>query len=297
MAAASASPWQADTLFGHLCWQVVRRDGESALDDLLTRCREGEPPVLLSDGFPAGFLPRPRLGLASTASEAPSKADRVRQYREVKDLQASAWLDEASFGRVLQGEFVRPDTQPEVATRVVNKNQIDRLTHTAGSEGGQLFDFTEHCWSAVDVYWRLAEGWADLVKRFLDDLAVTGYGKRKSVGYGAIDDVEFAPFDGFPPIDDADGFVSLSRFVPSPDDPTDGRWSTQVKYGKLGEEAAFSDQPFKKPLIQLVAGSCFRDRPVRPWYGRLVENIAADPSVIQYGFALPIPLRWPEGRR
>jgi hypothetical protein len=35
LGSASASPWQADTLFGHLCWSIVRHRGEAALEALL----------------------------------------------------------------------------------------------------------------------------------------------------------------------------------------------------------------------------------------------------------------------
>ena len=58
---ASASRWQADTLFGHLCWSLVRREGEDFLTELfLPEYRRGSPPVVLSDGFPSGFVTRPR---------------------------------------------------------------------------------------------------------------------------------------------------------------------------------------------------------------------------------------------
>jgi hypothetical protein len=32
---------------------------------------------------------------------------------------------------------------------------------------------------------------------------------------------------------------------------------------------------------------------VRDWYGRLVPVVAADPRVVQYGYAFPVPMRLP----
>jgi len=64
-----------------------------------------------------------------------------------------------------------------------------------------------------------------------------------------------------------------------------------IKYGKLGEEKTYCGQPFKKPLIMLKPGAVFRTANVKPFYGRLVEDIAyGDPSVVQYGLAFPVPI-------
>jgi CRISPR-associated protein Csm4 len=65
-----------------------------------------------------------------------------------------------------------------------------------------------------------------------------------------------------------------------------------VKYGKLGEEYALEEIAFKKPLLMLEAGSTFYDSPVKQFYGRMVRGVSpAYPQVVQYGFALPVPMR------
>lgn len=291
---ASASVWQADTLFGHLCWSLVRHQGEEFLREFLGAYLSGHPSVLLSDGFPAGYLPRPRSGVRGEPGEGLPKHERVQRYRSIKDQIKARWLTLEEFNRACGGELVMPRRQPVPSERVVSKNQIDRLTNTAGGAGGQLYDFREFCLPAVEVYWCMADGYESLVHDFLVDLQVTGYGKRKSVGYGQIKSFGFAAFDGFADISEANGFVALSNFVPASSDPTDGFWTTIVKYGKLGEEGTASGQPFKRPLIQLAAGSCFYDAPIRDWYGRLVPNVAADPQVVQYGYALPLPIQLPK---
>ena len=50
--AAWGTPWQADSLFGALCWEVARIAGAPALSRLLQQFRKGPPPFLLSDAFP-----------------------------------------------------------------------------------------------------------------------------------------------------------------------------------------------------------------------------------------------------
>lgn len=86
--------------------------------------------------------------------------------------------------------------------------------------------------------------------------------------------------------------MSLSHFVPAKNDPTNGAYKTMVKYGKLGEDKAFCGNTFKKPLIMLKPGAVFRCSDVKPYYGRLLENIAyADSDVVQYAFAFAAPIK------
>ena len=56
---------QADTIFGHLMYHYLYRHGEAALKKLLDEFGQS-PKFVISDGFPAGYLPRPRLSLSST---------------------------------------------------------------------------------------------------------------------------------------------------------------------------------------------------------------------------------------
>ncbi len=157
LGSASASPWQADTLFGHLCWSLARRRGEEYLaDQFLAAYRRGEPPVLLSDGFPPSFLPRPRATARMGTDEKRPKAQRVHAYRATKDQLKAGWLTLAEFNRARLGETVLAGPQPLTPTRVVSKNRISRLTNTAGGAGGDLYEFTEFCLPAVEVYWRIA---------------------------------------------------------------------------------------------------------------------------------------------
>jgi CRISPR-associated protein Csm4 len=268
----------------------VRTEGEEFLRELfLQEYLSGSPPILISDGFPSGFLPRPLSGMLSRPEAARSRDERLRDY-EIRKTRSGTYLTFDEFQQALEGKSVLPRSSSDIENRVVSRNQIDRLTNTTGGAGGRLYDFEELCLSSVDVYWRIAEGYEKLFEDFRQDLHRTGYGKRKSVGYGTIHSISKEPFDGFAPPDGANAFVSLSHFVPSAKDPTEGFWTIRVKYGKLGEEGAVSGHPFKRPLIQLAAGSCFYDSPPREWYGRMVKGLAADPKVLHYGYAFAVPM-------
>lgn len=299
LSSASATLWHADTIFGHLCWRLLRRSDEAALTKFLEMYEHGEPPILLSDGFPGDYLPRPLvLSHADSASQM-TKQERIAQQRMTKKIARAEWLSLDDFNLSRQGRAVESlPTEEEISkvmhSGVTSKNQINRVTNTT-DPGGKLYDMGEFILTRVTIYWRVANGHIDSVKNFLIELQTTGYGKRKSIGYGQIESFTLEDFDGFTELPDANGFVTLSRFVPAQGDPTDGFWKAVVKYGKLGEEFAVSGNPFKRPLIQLASGSCFRANPMREWYGQLVEGLSVRPEVKQYGFALPVPIRLPRG--
>ncbi|MDP2953974.1 MAG: hypothetical protein Q8O76_11745, partial [Chloroflexota bacterium] len=214
----TGTPWQADTIFGHLCWALRHRRGETALQDLLGDFCGGLPHFLLSDGFPGDLLPRPLL-------LSMPQDDSLETFREGRNARKVAILSPPEFERALRGEtfFPQRPAQGMPVPRVTLKNQISRLTGTTGDEG-RLFPFTEYWTPEVTIYLKIEPGFEDQVKELFDWLVETGYGKRKSVGYGAIDSYTFEKFEGFPVLPDANAFVSLSNFVPAEADPVEGRW-------------------------------------------------------------------------
>lgn len=284
----SGTLWQADTIFGHLCWALRREKGEAALRDFLDWFKAGEPLFLLSDGFPPDALPRP-LTFTLPQSDDPEAFARARILRRM------AYLTLDDFGRVVRGELFWPEasasrTLKPLQPHVTLKNQANRLGGGVGE--GKLFGFVEHWLATVVIYLKVSKGHEVLVEELLQGLQRHGYGKRKSVGYGAIDDVRFEPFAGFPAPEDANSFVTLSPFVPAPNDPVEGRWRTYVKYGKLGEEFAVGANPFKRPLIMLTPGSVFLDKPTREHYGSMVEGVSKEyPDVVHYAYALPVAMK------
>lgn len=311
---ATRSPWQADMLFGHLCWLILHEEGEDALNRFLAPYRAGTPPLLFSDGFPGDLLPKPLLPPAPMKRER-SKALRIASMQQAKTNKSIRWIDLQEFDSLRRGIsqplVARPDV---VATRAVLKNQINRLTGgttpVEEGAGGNLYSAQEIAFAdrsgeqpvGVDlsVYvWAQDEQWARQAENLLRRLARAGYGARKSTGYGQFRLHGWVPFPEWDqPIPNANGFICLSNWVPKPGDPVDGAYSVFVKYGKLGEEFAGSENPFKFPLQMITTGSSFyASPPILQSYGRLVDNIApAHSAVVHYGYAFALPLRIVEQR-
>jgi len=289
------TPWQADTIFGHLCWGAERNDcftyfkGAAGLIDLF---RSGEPPFIISDGFPAGLLPAP-VTLKSRFS--PGNAEKLDKngYDWMKMAKKREFLTLAQFQAFQRGEIpnLGEEAQGFIPATTLH-NQISRFTNTTGEAGG-LFELDEQFAPGdgqIQVYAKIRIGFEDDLRRLFEIVSASGFGKKKSSGKGSFRVNGFAAFAGLDTIENATGFITLSHFVPARTDPTDGAYKTMVKYGKLGEEKTICGNPFKKPLVMLKPGAVFRTEAVLSWYGRLVEHIAfTEESVVQYGLAFAVP--------
>lgn len=294
------TPWHADTVFGHLCWMAERHDGFSSLKGaagLIELYRNGTPPFILSDGFPGNLLPAPAT-LRALFEPAEAGGLNTANYGVMKQAKKIEYLSREQFQQFCRGERfdLSSDVQKPLVNSVTLHNQIDRISNTTASEGGGLFEQAEQFVSSgcISIYAHVADGYEHDLQRLFELMAQGGFGKKRTTGKGAFTVAGFEPFNGFelPEGVTANGFVTLSHFVPAATDPTDGAWKVRVKYGKLGDEKTFCGNPFKKPLIMLQPGAVFRAESPKQWYGRLVHNISfiPDDGVVQYGFGFAVPI-------
>ena len=119
-----------------------------------------------------------------------------------------------------------------------------------------------------------------------------GFGGHKSIGKGQFEILSFGEFNEINIPDNPNAFLLISSMLPSSTDPTNGYYDTLIKYGKLDREYAVSDNPFKKPLIMLKAGSVFKvEDKVKDFYGRMAEGVSSiNKNIVQYGLGFSIPI-------
>lgn len=281
------TPLTADTLFGHLCWAMVRMEGEQGLREMLAPFKEGRPSFVLSDGFPKGYLPRP-LGAEMLTPDAEIR-------KKVRSVQ---WVALEEFNQLRQGNWPKSLSAEDrkeagILSGIATRNAISRLSNTTLQEGG-VYNLEESYPGTLDIYLKTEdEYWKDWFMELLSGVASGGFGKKKSIGKGqfSIDGIEECSFANMA---GADGFVALSNFCPRTNDPVDGLYKTFVKYGKTSEEMLPAN-PFKRPLLMLRSGSVFRT-PGAPkdYYGRLVSGLVpGKPEVVQYAYALALPIKFP----
>jgi len=281
-----ATPWHSDTLFGHICWQVAQRGGDGAIREFLNPFINGEPPFVLSDGFPGGFLPMPLLGEIDYSS--------LSGYAETKNRKNAQYISIQDFLKLrTEPKTIPIDTNRSWEKKTIIRNQVDRNKGTAIKE--ELFS-TDVIVSSidsdnkVDVYLLCQSLWEQKAIGLIKQVAEIGYGKDKSSGCGHFRLLGCFEADHLLKSDTAKGFVTLSTYVPKQSDPTEGRWRLRIKYGKLGEGAG-NGNPFKRPLLQIEPGAFFAANHIRSYYGRMVQNIAPSfPQAVQCGYTIALPI-------
>ncbi len=300
------SPWgtplHADSLFGHLCWALVYTQGELALQNFLKEYETATCPLILSNGFPKGYLPRPVFPVITKAQERQEVQDRkklkrVSLLKEEWLLSTRDGLSEEKIQRALLNDREQLGEQEPWQEELGYHNTIDRRTNTVRDEGGFFQSLDLHSRGLqLTVYVKTDYFSEAVLHELFDVVAKGGFGRDKSTGLGAFH-FALAPFS-FPSLRGANAFLALSNFVPSPDDPTKGYYELTTKFGKLGGDFAVrppsqgeKHNPFKKPLIMLRSGSVFHDSSVREWYGRLVTNVHSNSDIRHYGLCYPLEVR------
>lgn len=292
------TPWHSDTVFGHLCLHIAQADRAMGVEEFLRPFREGRPPFVLSDGFPGPLLPRPLVPLPEGESASPD------EYATMKERRRSLFVSETDFQALRRGEAVAwtPVADPWMRFEQAHA-AISRLTGTTGGgddgDGGHLFQrelltLTEG--DELTLYVRAEGVWSERVPELLTQMAPLGFGKHRSTGAGAFEVTGVEPHEGFAPLPEANGFISLSSYCPAHGDPTVGRWRLRLKHGKLGEGGNPANV-FKRPLILFEPGAVFATGgPPHPHYGRLIPAIAPGmPEAVQGCFALAVPCVIPPG--
>lgn len=275
------TPFQADTLFGHICWIVANREGESGLQQFLEPFKNGDPPFILSDGFPAGFLPKPLS--CDLAADTPLKR---------KDIKKVQFLSISEFNAVINGQSVTPVADNLISYHLTAHNTINRITNRPLEPGG-LYNVEEYSIPQIDIYIKAESNtWKNNVVSYIEEISQSGYGGKISRGKGQFSISGIIDYS-FPEPDNANGFVALSNFCPSEKDTTEGFYSTFIKYGKLGIQSAGHGNPFKKPLLMVRAGSVFFSKKKHSDFcGRIIaEEIApAMPSAVHYAYGFNVPV-------
>ena len=296
------TPWHSDTLWGQLCWIYRDLKGEPALIELLQEVKSGAAPFVVSDGFPAGFLPLPAGGSCFAANvSAEKKSAGIEQMKTAKHAKRLQYLPQDQFNLVIQGEKIVKSPQelsqpPEDIAVIQTKNVISRLNNTVEENGLYQLQWTLPGESGeLDVYVLVREDFKDTLKECFEYMAQYGFGGKVSIGLGAFeikDTVEFT----FPQVDKPNCFITLSHCTPCADMPTQAHYKLVIKYGKLGHDRSRQGEPFKKPVIQFEPGAVFWGPPPAGGYcGCLVENVAFDyADTVQCGLSIAVPARMKE---
>ncbi len=283
---ALVTPLMGDTLFGHICWGIRYHKGEKYLIDFLTGFAS-HPNIIISNGFPSGFLPRPLLLPAKFKPDLSIKEyETLKIYKKVRYLPVE-WFFEPDFifseVSLLQ-MLIKGDLKQLSPLRVERMhNSINRLSGTVLSDQSP-FPVNEIWYDKnqlMDVY-ALAEMDANELKILFEQGLENGYGADASTGKGWIEVKAVELESRFP--GNGNRAMALGAFVPDGQNPSELRSEVFTKFGKLGGIYAHENNPFKKPLIMYAEGATMKPDN-KNYCGTLVKGIHSLPHIVHHAFA------------
>ncbi len=309
------SPWitplQADTIFGHLCWKIVQNESKEKLEGFL-KDMKSEPFFLISNGFPCGYISRPRLEFEFRKEEKSGKGEmraefeRAKKYAkninfikigdlkeyffrfsEIEDMKIEEGEKEKEAKKQIDKimeEMAKRSEKKECQPQSFEKDReikttINRFTSTTLEDQGPYplpyFSSKGELWILIKVIDE--EKFKEYnIKENLKKVFSEGYGKRKSIGRGVFEIVRYCEEEKIFQNPIGKRYLLLSNFIPNKKDPSNGLYEIFVKYGKLGEEKSIAGAGnfYKKPLIMIKEGATFKvnNQNNQEYFGRMLRE-------------------------
>lgn len=291
------TPWSGDTLFGQICHAASERQGSDALTQLLAGYDRGQAWLVVSDAFPAGYLPRPTVpaSLQKTSSDPSERKaakgkrwiplEQVKAVPSLEKLLSVAVNDEVAYG---QGKA------PMQAAAF--HNTLNRLTGTTGTgifapytqsqifyAPGQMFDL----WCLLDET-RLS---VDELRAMLEQIGQFGYGRDATVGLGKFEVASFATTSLFSASSPQTSlWWTLAPCAPQGLglDAERSYWRVMTRFGRHGGVLALGGNPFKQPLLLAATGAVLasKDNTSRQFIGQGLTHVSlAQPAAVHQGYA------------
>lgn len=297
---AFGTPLAGDTLFGQLCWTLRHQLGQVRLNQLLHGYTSGEPFLVVADALPSGHVPLPNV--PSNLWYQSADADR-------KVLKKKRWLAVAALAQPFGMWQAQALSDSEVASQVERAqphNTINRQTGTTGE--GQFAPYAMpqiwfHPAVRFDLYVALDEtrlSQAEL-SAALDYMGVTGFGRDASMGLGKFERLGEPNCATWPTKEGANCYVTLGPCAPQGQGFCNVRSTYQVvtRFGRHGDAAVQTGQPFKRPVLLAKAGGVFWPEAcdatatvIGQGLGGVGNPVSlAMPETVQQGYAPVIPIR------
>ena len=287
MQSTLVTEFQSDTIFGHICWAVryLQWPQGERLSNFLMAYQPGQtPPLLVSNGFPKGCLPKPVIPPVTQVEleRIALNDNRIAKSFIIKSIKKMPLILKEDFIKMqkaeitpvklfetLYGRYGKGFPEEPFARVAVQHNTVNRATGRVDSGlYSQEETFFPDNGGEYVIYLKGDYFTQPELERIFGFIAREGFGKDKSTGKGHFSFTIEAGID-LPECERPNAFMTLSSFIPTANDPTandptDGHYTLLHKYGKLGGGFASGasggqGNPFKKPLLMFAAGSIFRD--------------------------------------
>lgn len=298
---AFGTPLAGDTLFGQLCWTLRHQLGNERLTALLQGYTSGQPFAVVSDALPTDHVPLPSVPSALwQASDTDRKKLKKKRWLPIDALPKpfAQWQGDAK-----SDAEVAPQTE-----RAQPHNTINRQTGTTGE--GQFAPYAMpqiwfHPAMRFDLHVVLDEtrlSQAELTAA-LDYMGATGFGRDASIGLGKFEREGDAALTAWPTTTEANSYLTLGPCAPQglAYCPVRSHYQVATRFGRHGDAAVQSGQPFKRPVLLAKAGSVFWPEALetsRSFIGQGLGGVdnpvsLAMPEAVQQGYAPVIAIHRP----
>ncbi len=314
---AFGTPLVGDTLFGQLCWTLRHLHGEARLEQLLKNYTHHQPFAVVSDAFPAGFLPLPTMPPNTWLKEEGTVADRkalkkkrwvgVEKSQEPLETWQQHAQDDDFVGRVSTRHVgLKPDLRDSATDKKIvwqtqqmqPHNTLDRQTNTTGTGQFAPYQLPQtwfHPEMRFELYIILDESRLSLdeLRAALDYIGNTGYGRDASIGLGKF--ARRGEPEKMPSPTAAQHWLTLAPCAPQGCGFVAERsfYQVQTRFGRHGDHIARGSNPFKHPLLMARTAAVFgsADNTPRQFIGQGIANVSkADVKTVHQGYAPVLPL-------
>ncbi len=302
---AFVTPLKGDTLFGQLCWAIRHRYGEQRLNDCLNGYNQNQPFAVLSDAFPVGYLPLPKLPSCfyqTNAEALDRKALKKRNWLAIDDVAKPLheWQQLA-----VDAKTVSPETASSLSEKHPQPhNSINRQTNTTGDNGFAPYS-VEQEWFIPNLKWTLyllldtsklslAE-----CQQCLKDIGEFGYGKDATIGMGKFR-IEQVVEQALPSQTAANACLTLAPSAPQGlgIDSENSYYQLFTRFGRHGDIAVHqTGKPFKNPILLAQTAAVFSITPPKDGFigqgiggqGELSKTLSA---TVHQGYAPVIAINF-----
>lgn len=302
------TPPLGDSLFGQLCWAIRHQLGETRLRELLDGYLEKHlqrPFAIVANALPSDYLPRPTL--PASWFEQPENTDRKRMKKRIwipcaaLDQPLRSWLNVARTDQDVTGnmDFEVQEIWPQP------HNNINRLTGTTGV--GFAPYATHQIWFAPGLTLDILILFDPVrlsvmeLEELFEFIGVAGFGRDASIGLGKFA-VEGNITTESMTQPNANAYLTLAPCAPQDRGflPHVSYYQPFTRFGRHGDAAVQSGQPFKTPILLAAAGAVLK--PARYVETRYVgqglggnESLSrAIPATVHQGYAPVIGIHLPD---
>jgi CRISPR-associated protein Csm4 len=276
-----ATALKGDTLFGQLCWALRYALGNDKLNTLLS-CYDVTPFMVVSDGFPHGYFPKPTMPSNLLGENGDDK----------KINRKKVWL---TMDDLSNGLYINAKTDKEIENIDHNvatiKNSINYQTFTTDDSGVfSPYSETEYVVDMRDIYIVLDE-----TQLTFEEFATTfalfaqmGFGKNTTIGKGFF---TYSDFQEVSVDRESDTYMTLSPSELNTQHFAQCYYEPFVRFGKHGASLS-NKNPFKKPLLlaDTAAVVRFDSNRSKHYIGQSIRGHSAHSETVHQGYAIVIPI-------